>query len=119
MLTKSATPGNIKVTFGHTSVGNKSLGETATTFVLAGYLESPMVVSIDARRAFTSAEKKIRLLFMEAFIHAAVGDLVQLKKLRDWASLNAILLPPLLTKAVVLDGETLKVDLIKFFASMV
>ena len=45
---KRATPGEIQVTYGHTSIGNKSLGKTVTAFALAGSLEAPTVVSINA-----------------------------------------------------------------------
>ena len=38
LLTKSATPGNIQVTFVHVFVGNKSFRETFTAFTLAGSL---------------------------------------------------------------------------------
>ena len=39
LLTKSATPGNIQVTFGHVSAKNKYFRETTTTFALAVSLE--------------------------------------------------------------------------------
>ena len=32
ILTKSATPGKIQLTFGHVNVGNKSLGESVVVF---------------------------------------------------------------------------------------
>ena len=54
LLNKSATPGDIQINFGHTSVGNNPPGETVTTFALAGSLESLTVVSMDFECAFTS-----------------------------------------------------------------
>ena len=44
ILTKSATPGDIQLTFGHVAVGNKSLGESSVAFSLAGNLRSPSVI---------------------------------------------------------------------------
>ena len=44
ILTKSSTPGEIQFTFGHTAVGNKSLGEYVVAFALAGNLRSPSVI---------------------------------------------------------------------------
>ena len=61
VLTKSTTPGYIQATYVHASVGNKSLGETVTAFSLAGYLEAPTVVSIDAKHAFAVNGNNIRL----------------------------------------------------------
>ena len=46
ILTKSATPGEIQLTFGHTAVGNKSLGESVVAFTLACDLSSPSVISL-------------------------------------------------------------------------
>ena len=36
ILTQSSTPGEIQLTFGHTAVGNKSLGEYVVAFALEG-----------------------------------------------------------------------------------
>ena len=44
ILNKSATPGNIQLTFGHVAVGNKSLGESVAAFALAGDLSSPPLI---------------------------------------------------------------------------
>ena len=49
LLTKSSTPGEIQITFGHSTVGNKSLGETLQAFALAGDLASPSVISFNLR----------------------------------------------------------------------
>ena len=43
ILTKSATPGEIQLTFGHTAFGNKSLGKSVVDFALTGDLISPSV----------------------------------------------------------------------------
>ena len=88
-----------------TFVGKKILGENVTAFALAGYLESLTVLYIDAKRGFAVSGDKIRLPITEVLLCAIVGDLALSNKLRDWTSLNAILLPPFLTEAVILDGE--------------
>ena len=44
ILTKSSTPGEIQLTFGHASVGNKSLGESVAAFALTGNLSSTSVI---------------------------------------------------------------------------
>ena len=44
ILTKSAMPGEVYLTFSHALVGNKSLGESVTAFALARSLDSPNVV---------------------------------------------------------------------------
>ena len=46
ILTKSAILGNIKLTFGHAAVGNKSLGESIVDFALACDLSSYSVISL-------------------------------------------------------------------------
>ena len=69
LLTKTATPGEMQVTFGYTSVGNNSLEETVTAFALVGSLEYLVVASIDAKRDFTSANKKSRLPVTEFLLH--------------------------------------------------
>ena len=38
ILTKSATPGEIQLTFGHAAVGNKSLGESVVAFAISDHL---------------------------------------------------------------------------------
>ena len=101
LITKSAKPVEIQVSFGHAPVGNNFPGETVRVFALAGSLESPMVASIDADCAFASDSEKIRLLVTEVLICTAVGDLERSKKLRYWESLNAVLLLKFLTKEVV------------------
>ena len=119
LLTKSATPGDIQVTFGNASVGNKYLWETVTSFSLTGSLESPTVVSIDSKRAFTSAGKKIRLPVTEVLLRAAGDNLACLKNLRDLALSNTLLLPPFITKVVILDGKTSATEFLKIFATKI
>ena len=46
ILTKSATPGEVELTFGYATVGNKSYGESVAAFSLARDLISPSIVSI-------------------------------------------------------------------------
>ena len=46
IITKSATPGEIQLTFVHASVGNKSPGESVVAFALAGDLSSPYMISL-------------------------------------------------------------------------
>ena len=52
ILTKSSTPGEIQLMFGHTAVGNNSLGESVVAFALAGDLSSPSVISFNIKIAF-------------------------------------------------------------------
>ena len=58
------------------SVGNKSLRENITTFTLAGSLESPIVVLIDAEYPFVNIGENILIPVTEVFLRTAVGDLV-------------------------------------------
>ena len=83
-----------------------------TAFALAGLLEAPTVVLIDAERIFNRSREKIHLPITEFLLRAAVGDLFRSKKLRDWAALNAVLLPPFLTEAVVFERKTQGVDVL-------
>ena len=58
-------------------------------------------------------EKKFRLPTTEFLICTSVRDLSNSKNHRDWAELNAVLLQPLLTMSVVLDGEKSVGELLK------
>ena len=60
------------------------------------------VVTINAERSFAGAGNKIFIPNIRFLLHTVVGDLSKSKKLRNWAALDAVLLPPLITKAVVL-----------------
>ena len=62
ILVKSSTPGEVQLTFVHTDVGNKSLGESVVTFALAGDLISPSLISVNTKIAFATDSKKICLL---------------------------------------------------------
>ena len=62
ILTKSATPGNIQLTFGHASVGNKSLGGSVVAFALTDNLSSTSVISLKIEIAFSADSNNIRLL---------------------------------------------------------
>ena len=104
ILTKSSTPGEVQLTFGDVTVGNKSLGESVQAFALVGGLGSPSIISFNLKMAFAPDREKIRLPIAEVLL-CAVGDLACSKKQRDWPSLNAVLLPPFLTEAAILRGE--------------
>ena len=71
LLTKSTTLGDTQVAFGYASVGNKSLRKTVTAFALAGSLEYPMAVSIDADISFVITGNKICLPVTEVLLCAA------------------------------------------------
>ena len=58
ILTKSSTPGEVQLTFGHSMVGNKSLGESLQDSALAGNLGSPSVISFNLEIAFAPEEEK-------------------------------------------------------------
>ena len=52
---------------------------------------------------------------MEVLLRAAAGDLARSKKQRYCTSCNAVLLPPFLTKAAILQGESDAGELLKIF----
>ena len=88
ILTKSSTPGKVQLTFGHATVGNKSLGESIQSFALAGDLGSPFVILFNLENAFAPEGEKIGLLITKVLLCATVGNLTRSKKQRDWQSLN-------------------------------
>ena len=104
-LTKSSTPVEIQLTFGHAAVGNKYLVESVLAFALARDLGSPSVIFFKLEIAFTPDREKICLPIAEFLLCAAAGDLARSKKQRDWPSCNVVLLPPFLTKATILHSE--------------
>ena len=116
ILTKSATPGEIQLTFGHAAVANKSLGESVVDFSLAGYLSSPSVISLNIEISFAADGYKMRLLIAEVLLRVANGNLARSKNQRDWTLRNAVFLPPFLTEAVILHGELDAGELLKLFA---
>ena len=75
ILTKSSTPGEVQLTFGHSTAGNKCLGEYLQAFALAGDLGSPYVISFNLEVAFAPEGEKICLLITEVLLRAAAGDL--------------------------------------------
>ena len=101
LLTKSATHRKSKVIYAHTSIGNKSIGETVTTFALVVFLKAPNLVMIDVES--DGAGNKIHLPTTEVLLRSAVGNLPQSNNLRDWAALNYVLLLSLLFEAVSLE----------------
>ena len=58
ILTKSFTPGEVQLTFGHSTVGNKSLGESLQDFALGGNLGSPSEISYNLEIAFAPEGEK-------------------------------------------------------------
>ena len=119
ILTKSAMPGKVQLTFTHTSVGNKSLGESIAAFSLTGSLDSPSVVSTDINISFTTNGNKIHLLITEVLLCAAAGDLDRSKNQRDWTPGNAVLLLQSLTEVAIIDGGSDAGELLKIFARSV
>ena len=99
LLTKSATHRKSKVIYAHTSIGNKSIGETVTTFALVVFLKAPNLVMIDVES--DGAGNKIHLPTTEVLLRAAIGNISKSKSIRNWAALNAVLHPPLLAKTVI------------------
>ena len=99
ILTKSSTLGEVQVTFYHVTIG-----ETVTSFTLAGYPKSLTVFVIDIEQALSSASNKICLPIIEVLLFAAARKLARLKNICNWVTMNIVLLPPCLIKAVILDG---------------
>ena len=77
ILTKSSTPGEIQLTFGHAAVGKKSLGESVEDFALAGDLRSPSVIYFNIEIAFAADGEKIRLPIAEVLLCLTAGDLAR------------------------------------------
>ena len=55
----------------------------------------------------------MRIPVMEVLLCAATCSLARLKKLHNWVALNSVLLPPFLTKVVILDVQASSKELIK------
>ena len=64
---------------------------------------------------FANTYDKIWIPVTKVLLHAAIGDLDILKEQREWLPLNAVLLPPFLTEAAVLDNKTAVANLLKVF----
>ena len=77
------------------------------------------MVTINAESAFTGSGDKIHLITSKVLLRAAIRDFSKLKKLCNWADLNVILLPPFLTKAVILEVETAAEELLKAFSNKI
>ena len=116
ILTKSSTPGEIQLTFGHAAVGNKSLGESIVAFALTGNLSSPSLISYNIKIAFAADGEKIRLTIAEVLLRAAAANLARSNKKPDWTSYNAVLFPQFLTEAAILHGESDAGELLNIFA---
>ena len=119
VLTKITTPGEIQATYAYASVGNKPLGETVTAFSLAVSLEAPTVVSIDIKCDFSGNGDMIRPPTKEVLLFATAGNLAKSKKLRDWTSRNAVLIPTFLTEIALTDKETSAEALLKISAERI
>ena len=116
ILTKSSTPREIQLTFGHAAVGNKSLGESVVDFALAGNLGSPSVISFNLEISFAPDGEKFRLPIAEVLLRVADNDLARSKNQSDWLSRNAVLLLPFLTEAAILHDESDAGEILKIFA---
>ena len=119
ILTKSATPGEVQMSFCHMIIVNNSHRETITTFSLMVSPKFITDVEIDTKRAFTRADDKIRFPTTEVLLCATAGDLVRSKKPHNWVTINAVLLLSLITKAVILDGQAYATEFFKFFSSRI
>ena len=75
-----------------------------------------MVVYIEFESALAVTRKNIRLPATEVLLCVSVVHLAQSNNLKGWVYLNNNLPPLFLTEAVVLDGETSVVYLLKIFA---
>ena len=115
VLTKSAMPGEIQLTFGHAAVGNKSIRESVVDSSLTGNISSCSVIYLKIEIAFTADGDKICLPIAEVLLCAAAGDLALSKKHREWTPRNAVLLPPSLTEATTVYGKSDTGDLLKIF----
>ena len=116
ILTKSATPVEVQLTFVHTAVGNKSLGEYVLAFSLLGDIISPSVVYLNIDISFDADVNKIRLPIAEVLLCTAAGNLARSKKQRDWTLRNPTPLPPFITEAAIINGESDVGKHLKIFA---
>ena len=103
-LNMIATPGDIQVTYVHVPVGNKSLGEMVTAFSLEVSLEAPTVILIVVERTFYGNGEKIHIPTMKVFLCSTTINLEKSKKICDWESMNAVIIPPFLAKVVITNG---------------
>ena len=82
-LTESATPGKFQLTFGHTTFGNNSPGESVVAFALAVNIDSSSVIYINMDMDFVADGDKIRLPITEVLLRNAASDLVRSKNQQD------------------------------------
>ena len=73
------------------------------------------MISLKIEIAFAADVDKIRLPIAEVLLHTAAGDLARSNKQRDWTPCNTVLLPPFLTEASILHGESDTGNLLKVF----
>ena len=81
ILTKSATPGKVQLTFAHVSVGNNYLGGSVTAFTLAVSVEALSVIYINSNIDFANTGRNIQIPITKVLFCAA-GHLYRLKKQR-------------------------------------
>ena len=86
------------------------------TFALAGDLSSPSVIFFKIKIAIAADGDKICLPIVEVLLRASTSDLARSKNKRGWTPRNPILLPPFLTEAAILHGESDAGELLKIFA---
>ena len=90
--------------------------EYVVAFALAEDLISPFIVSLKNYIALDADGDKICLLISKVLLCAATSNIKRLKKQRYWTPRNAVLLPPFLTEAAILHGESDMVELLNIFA---
>ena len=85
-------------------------------FALAGDISSPFISPLKIDINFAADGDKIRLPITEVILCTATGNHTRSKKQRDWTPRSAVLLPPFLTEAEILHGESDTGKLLKIFA---
>ena len=71
--------------------------------------------NLNAVTTFVIAGNKILLPITYVLLCSVSENFTTSEKQRDWALLNAVLLPPFLTETAILDGETNAEDILKIF----
>ena len=93
--------------------------ETITTSPLVGYFEAPIVVSVDANCAFDFAVEKYPSSDHRGTPTCHRRQSLKVQNLHDWVAPNATPLQPLITEAVIIEGQTEAADLINMFAAKI
>ena len=62
------------------------------------------MILIVVELTFSGNGEKIHIPTMEVFLRATIINLEKSKKICDWASRNAVILPPFLAKVVITNG---------------